>query len=331
MASEPESSHASFPSPRRYVIERHPDRENGSMALHGRSNRKHGGICTRVFHYVVAPPIIREAQRKQHEDEEEDDGNFHINYTKATIQLCRRLLAEFLGTILFIVVFGSCAIEVGEKRLNRESAAFACGFMGLFLAFSLGSISGAHLNPIVTLAFAIRFVFPWIWIPFYFLAQFLGSIVATLFLKLLFRSDDVSFVLNSPELPIADAFLWESFLTCCMMFVILQTATKGQIIGPQAALGVSSIFIFIGLIGGKKSSVSLNPFRSIGPALVIKSSKNKDLWLFIVAPLVGMLVAVFLCGLLQGFRPKSKSELKAAQGNDETIIKRQNNQERMDA
>ena len=104
-----------------------------------------------------------------------------------------------------------------------------------------------------------------------------------------------------------------------MMFVILQTSTKGQIIGPQAALALASIFIFIGLIGGKKSSVSLNPFRSVGPALIIKSHKNKDLWLFVLAPVVGMAVAVFISGLLQGFKPKSTSELKAAQGNEKKI------------
>ena len=115
-----------------------------------------------------------------------------------------------------------------------------------------------------------------------------------------------------------------------MMFVILQTSTKGQIIGPQAAFALSSIFIFIGLIGGEKSSVSLNPFRSIGPALIFKSHKNKDLWLFIVAPFVGTAVALFICGLLQGFKPKSTSELKAAQGNETKITKNKNSNKTMD-
>ena len=121
--------------------------------------RQDTGMLTRIFHYIVAPPIIREAQQKQQEDDGDNDQEFQIDYSKAAIQFGRRLLAEILGTILFILVFGSCAIEVGERRLGREAAAFACGFMGLFLAFSLGSISGAHLNPLVTLAFALRFVF----------------------------------------------------------------------------------------------------------------------------------------------------------------------------
>ncbi|CAF1228119.1 unnamed protein product [Rotaria sordida] len=151
------------------------------------SAKRHTEMLTRVFHYIVAPPLIKESQRKQHEEEADNDQEFQVDYYEATIQLGRRLLAEILGTILFILVFGSCAIEVGEKRLNREAAAFACGFMALFLAFTLGPISGTHLNPVVTLAFALRFVFPWVWIPFYFLAQFLGSIWATLFLKLLYR------------------------------------------------------------------------------------------------------------------------------------------------
>ncbi|CAF1299596.1 unnamed protein product [Rotaria sordida] len=293
------------------------------------SAKRHTEMLTRVFHYIVAPPLIKESQRKQHEEEADNDQEFQVDYYEATIQLGRRLLAEILGTILFILVFGSCAIEVGEKRLNREAAAFACGFMALFLAFTLGPISGTHLNPVVTAAFALRFVFPWVWIPFYFLAQFLGSILATLFLKLLYRNGDVSFVLNSPQIPIVDAFIWESFLTCCMMIVILQTSTKGHIIGPQAAFAVASIFIFIGLVGGNKSSVSLNPFRSIGPALIIESDKNKDLWLFIVAPIVGTAVALLICGLLQGFKSKTLTELKSAQGTEAKITTNKNHNHAM--
>ena len=164
---------------RRYVIESAPESSNRAVQPNTRKadfqwpsddrptdrkwnnpTKQHKGMLTRLFHYIVAPPIIKEAQRKQHEEEEEGDNDeqFQIDYTKATIELGRRLLAKFLGTVLFILVFGSCAIEVGENRLNRESAAFACGFMGIFLAFSLGPISGAHLNPIVTLAFSLRFV-----------------------------------------------------------------------------------------------------------------------------------------------------------------------------
>ncbi|CAF1064169.1 unnamed protein product [Didymodactylos carnosus] len=274
-----------------------------------------------MWQYLVVPPLIEQTQRREHEEKYKSE--FRINYSKARTQFVRRLLAEFLGTLILVVAFGALSIQARQQRITVESTAVSGGFIVLALVHSLGPTSGAHFNPVVTVAFALRLVFPFIWIPFYFMSQFLGTLTAAFLLRSLFQTNEVHLATNAvdtEQVSIFDGLKWEIFLTFILVFVILQTATKAHIIGQQAALAVTGAIVFICLIGSKTSSTSLNPFRTLAPAIINSSSdQNKSLWIFLIGPSIGSILAVIFVGLLQGFRPETTSEMKLAQGTENNI------------
>jgi aquaporin Z len=198
-----------------------------------------------------------------------------------------------------------------------ESAAFSTGITKLFLIYTLGGISGAHLNPVITLGFTLRQVFPWVWLPFYWLVQFVGSITAGLLIRGLFGGQYAALGTNSVDTltsTVANGFKWEIFLTFCLVFVILQTATKSAIIGSQAAIAVGAALAVDSLIGGTKSTASMNPWRTLGPSIINNSPDDRhSLWIFIVGPLLGSLLAYMAVSLVQGFGPKV-NEITSAHG-----------------
>ncbi|CAF1607704.1 unnamed protein product [Didymodactylos carnosus] len=251
-----------------------------------------------MWQYLVVPPLIEQTQRREHEEKYKSE--FRINYSKARTQFVRRLLAEFLGTLILVVAFGALSIQARQQRITVESTAVSGGFIVLALVHSLGPTSGAHFNPVVTVAFALRLVFP-----------------------SLFQTNEVHLATNAvdtEQVSIFDGLKWEIFLTFILVFVILQTATKAHIIGQQAALAVTGAIVFICLIGSKTSSTSLNPFRTLAPAIINSSSdQNKSLWIFLIGPSIGSILAVIFVGLLQGFRPETTSEMKLAQGTENNI------------
>ncbi|CAF1412619.1 unnamed protein product [Didymodactylos carnosus] len=305
-----------------------------------------------IWHAIVVPPLVEKIQKYDHEQQNDNcrkqfergeqyqllrllvhqpdpllssgelkQRKMEINYLNATKQFVRRLLSEFLGTLMLVLTQAGLKIQVSQQRITSESNALGNGLIILFLIYSLGGRSGAHFNPVVTLCFSLRFVFPFVWLPFYILAQFLGSICAAFFLRLLFQTESVlRYGTNSVDpsfVSILNGLQWEIFLTFCLLLVVLQTAHRGEIIGSQAAIAVSAVIIFNVLIGSTTSSASMNPFRTLGPALINSSSDgNRSLWIFIIGPLVGGVLALIVVGLLNGFRTKKRSEFKMAQGGD---------------
>ncbi len=134
----------------------------------------------------------------------------------------------------------------------------------------MGNVSGAHLNPAVSLAFAARGDFPWRRVPGYVLAQLAGAVLATLALwAFVGRHGGAGLALPGPGIPTASAMLWEALLTCGLVSVILGTASGAQQLGPIAAIGVGSYIALAGLFGAPVSGASMNPARSLGPALVL--------------------------------------------------------------
>lgn len=225
----------------------------------------------------------------------------------------RRLLAELFGTfVLTLVAAGGDVIEVASgHELGHAAKMVAPGLVVMVMIYTLGEISGAHINPAVTLAFAIRRAFPWKRVLGYWAAQLLGATLAALFLKSLFGNiAHLGATRPAPGLTVLASFWMEVVLTTLLITVILGTAEHHRLVGPNAAIAVGSTVALDGLFASPISGASMNPARSLGPALASGSLEN--IWVYLAGPVVGALFAVAIAWLLHG-SPK-QSEVKAAKG-----------------
>jgi MIP family channel proteins len=212
------------------------------------------------------------------------------------------LVAEAIGT--FALVFAGCgAIVVDAKTgaLGHLGVAFSFGLVIMVMIYALGHISGAHFNPAVTLAFALTRHFPWARAGAYWGAQLVGAIVAAALLRgSLGEHAHVGATLPSGSQ--GQAFLWELVLTFFLMFVIMAVATDSRAVGEAAAIAIGGTVGLDALFGGPISGASMNPARSIGPALV--SGDLHALWLYIVAPAVGAALAGLTYQFVRGERTR---------------------------
>jgi aquaporin Z len=226
----------------------------------------------------------------------------------------RRLFSELLGTFFLVLVavgggmvsarFGN-AVPYGAKVV-------APALMVAAIILFMGTVSGAHLNPAVSVAFAARGDFPWKRVPAYIVAQFLGAILATLLLwALIGKQGSAGLTLPGSGISTATAMLWELVLTAGLVSVILGTASGAQQIGPLAAIGVGSYIALAGLWGSPVSGASMNPARSLGPALV--KGDWTSWWAYLVGPVAGAVIAVGIAYVLRG-RGGGRSGVAAAQG-----------------
>ena len=188
----------------------------------------------------------------------------------------------------------------------------APGLMVLAIILFMGAISGAHLNPAVSIAFAARGDFPWRRVPGYIVAQLVGSALACLLLWALFgKIGMLGATEPGPGVSDAQAMLMELVLTVGLVSTILGTASKAQNVGPIAALGVGSYIILAGLWSSPISGASMNPARSFGPDLVLGNFAHY--WVYLVGPVLGGLIAVGLAYVLRG-RGGDVDAIRAAQG-----------------
>lgn len=232
----------------------------------------------------------------------------------------QRLLGEFIGTFILIFCCASLRVEFKMNRINSIENTLGQGLIITALIYSLGGLSGAHFNPVVTLVFTLRRVFPLAWLPFYNIVQLTASIAAGGVLHALYK-DDAVYGTNSIDLTIVSSypigFVWEIILSFFLILVVLQTATRGSIIGPLAALAVGSINILNPIIGNVNSS-STNPVRTIGPSIINSSEDKKaSLWIYIVGPYLGGLIAFIFVTLLNyghGSKEDNNDEMEMAQG-----------------
>ena len=163
----------------------------------------------------------------------------------------------------------------------------------------MGAVSGAHLNPAVSLAFAMRDDFPWLRVPGYIIVQLLGATLACLFLLAVFGNvEHLGATLPGPGYADWQALLMEIALAAGLVSVILGTASAAQNVGAIAALGVGGYIALAGLWAAPVSGVSMNPARSFGPALV--SGDFTSYWVYVVGPLAGALIAVGFAFILRG-------------------------------
>jgi aquaporin Z len=227
----------------------------------------------------------------------------------------RRLFSEVLGTFFLVLVavgggmvsarFGGNAVPYGAKVVSPA-------LMVAAIILFMGTVSGAHLNPAVSIAFAARGDFPWKRVPAYIVAQFLGAILATLLLwGLVGKQGSAGLTLPGPGISTTTAMLWEIVLTTGLVSVILGTASGAQQIGPLAAIAVGSYIALAGLWGSPVSGASMNPARSLGPALVLGDWGSW--WAYLLGPVAGGVVAVGFAYVLRG-RGGGRSGVAAAQG-----------------
>src|SRR5262245_43827674 len=211
----------------------------------------------------------------------------------------RRLFSELLGTFLLVMAAAGGGILVGEGQIALGSAVVAPGLTVLAIILFMGAISGAHLNPAVSIAFALRGDFPWKRVPGYIIVQLVGATLACLFLLAVFGNiQHMGATLPGPGYENWQALLMEIALTTGLVSVILGTASAAQNVGAIAALGVGSYIALAGLWAAPVSGVSMNPARSFGPALV--SGDWAHYWVYVVGPLAGAMIAVGFAFILRG-------------------------------
>jgi len=215
----------------------------------------------------------------------------------------RPLLAEFIGT--FTMVFcGTGAMTINEitgGNVGGVGIGITWGFIIIAMIYSFGDISGAHFNPAVTLAFAFAKKFRWKTVPGYVIAQCLAAISASLILLFLFPESEwlggTQPAVN-PYFEPYKAFVLEILLTFFLMMVIIHVSTGSKEVGIVAGLAIGGVVMLEAIFAGPMTNASMNPARSLGPAIV--SGHLENLWLYLLAPVIGALLAIPLCRLLKG-------------------------------
>lgn len=212
--------------------------------------------------------------------------------------LPRALAAELIGT--FTLVFagaGAIMVDAKTQALGQVGIAAAFGLAIMVMVYAVGHISGAHFNPAVSFAFALTRHFPWPRVAAYWVAQAAGALLAAALLRASL-GDLAGLGATLPAGSQAQSFLWELVLSFFLMFVIMSVATETRAAGEAAAIAIGGTVALDALFGGPVSGASMNPARSLGPALV--SGELHALWLYVAAPLAGAALGATAYQLVRG-------------------------------
>jgi aquaporin Z len=187
----------------------------------------------------------------------------------------------------------------GGHAVPAAARVTAPALMVAAIILFMGTVSGAHLNPVVSVAFALRSDFPWKRVPAYIVAQSAGAVLATLVLwALIGRQGSAGLTQPGSGVSTVTAMLWEAVLTAGLVSVILGTASGAQAVGSLAAIAVGSYIVLAGLWGAPVSGASMNPVRSLGPALVL--GDWTAWWAYLAGPAIGAVIAVGIAYVLRG-------------------------------
>lgn len=233
----------------------------------------------------------------------------------------RRLFSELLGTFLLVLaaVGSSVAESVTGVPISRAAAVIAPGLTVMAVILFMGKVGGAHLNPVVSLAFALRSEFPWRRVPGYVLAQIAGGVLACLVLwAVVGRPNTLGATLPAPALGDVRAMLVEAVLTMGLVSVILGTASSAQNVGALSAVAVGAYIALAGLWSSPLSGASMNPVRSFAPDIIRGDLTHT--WVYVVGPIVGAIIAVFFAFVLRG-RGGDPSATRAAEGDDQATTR----------
>lgn len=239
-----------------------------------------------------------------------------------SLALWRRSLAEGLGT--FFLVLAGCGAIVADARFDG-----ALGTVGIALVFGLvvmamisatGHLSGAHLNPAVTVAFALTRHFPLRDVAGYVTAHTGGSILAALLLLAAWPGRPADLGATIPSVGVVTALAYEVALTAALMFVIISVATDVRAWGSGAALAIGATVALDAMFGGPVTGASMNPARSLGPALA--AGEWQDFWVYIAGPVVGAALGALAYQLVRGepVRPSLGSERERSRVDGQTRV-----------
>lgn len=210
----------------------------------------------------------------------------------------KRLIAEAIGT--FALVFcGTGAIIINEftgGAVTHPGIAITFGFIVMGMIYAFGDISGAHINPAVTIAFAYAKKFPWKEVPLYVISQCIGAIAASVLLLYLFPENELLGT-TLPKIAVIKVFILETLLSFFLMVVIINVSTGAKEIGVIAGIAIGGVVLLEAMFAGPITGASMNPARSLAPALI--SGNLQHLWLYITAPIVGCILAVLSCKLVK--------------------------------
>jgi aquaporin Z len=213
----------------------------------------------------------------------------------------RRLFSELVGTFFLVLVAAGAGMmgHAFPDTISRSAAVVAPGLMVMAIILFMGRVSGAHLNPAVSVAFALRRDFPWRRVPGYVVVQLIGATLAALFLHAVINVS-ASYGSNYPAHGYSNmaAFWMELILTLGLVSVILGTASGAQNVGIIGAFGVGGYIALAGLWASPISGASMNPARTFGPDVV--STTFTGYWVYVAGPLAGAAAAVIIAFVLRG-------------------------------
>ena len=218
-----------------------------------------------------------------------------------------RLAAEALGTyFLVFAATGAVAVDaVTHGTLGNIGMSLACGLVAFAMIEAIGDVSGAHMNPAVSVGFALAGRFPWRQVPGYVVAQFVGAFAASFTVRALLP-ESPTLGEHSPHIIAPRAFALECLLGLFLMMTILGVTAKAKERGLQAGLAIGAA-VFLGvLVAGPISGGSMNPVRSIAPGVV--SGRTDELWIYVLAPMLGAAIAGVGSGMAKRHRDATSNE-----------------------
>ena len=212
----------------------------------------------------------------------------------------KRYFSESIGT--FAMIFCGCGAmtinEITNGSISHVGVAITWGLIVMAMIYAFGEISGAHFNPAVTIGFAFANKFPWMEVPKYILAQAIGAIFASFLLWFLFpESQFLGETTPAAGFDPYKAAILELILTFFLMVVIINVSTGSKEIGTMAAIAIGGVILLEAMFAGPITKASMNPIRSIAPALF--TGNFQYLWLYITAPITGAILAVSSCKLVK--------------------------------
>ena len=264
-------------------------------------------------------PQEGESSDEDNEEQKDESEETHTQAANSEAAWWRVAAAEIFGT--FVLTFGVCGVvmitELGRliplEKTDYMARAVFPGLLIVGIIYAVGDVSGAHVNPVATWAFVLRGTLPWKRIPLYWFSQVAGAIGAALLLRVLFGNIK-NLGVGEPHIAAWPAVAVEALLTGLLIFVILNTARRHSSLGPQSALAVGSTVAACRIFGAPLTGCSMNPARSLGPAIV--TGQWAQCWIYIVGPFLGASLAAALMWLLHG--APEPEEAKPAAGDEQS-------------